>query len=334
MLDELTLQSLDNNFFMLLQAIGMGDMGLARAFTFSFCQEHASLFDPDFIEWIMNQLTTDIPEPNTPEPSAPSIPREIENLVVCEDVSQTFNINRYWVSNREKKLLDEIIGLCHSSELLTSAKIPFANTTLLYGPPGVGKTQFGRYLAYEMGLPFVYVDLCRVIGSQMGETGRNLQQIFEFVGSSKCLFMLDEIDSIGANRGSISTGGSGDEMTRTTLALMQCMDRLPQNVVLLAATNRPDMMDSALKRRFTIKHEFKHFVPDELCSMVVCYLEDVNKTGNLGLSWSADDIRTQCGINTSQSELINLCNRAIVRAIRGDRVVKLEVEEKRQRTMR
>ena len=316
---------LDNDFFMILQSIGMGDLDLARDFAGSFCRENAEALPPDFMDWILPRLTQD---------PATALPLEVANLVVYEDVSQTFNPKRYFVSERERKLLDEIIALTKAEELLADAKIPFSNTTLLFGPPGVGKTQFGRYLAYMLNLPFVYVDLCRVVGSQMGETGRNLQQIFKFVATTPCLFMLDELDSIGANRGTISTGGSGDEMTRTTIALMQCMDRLPQNVVLVAATNRPDMLDAALRRRFFIKHEFKHFVPDELLGMVVSYLTDVNETGNLSLEWDLDDIRTQCGINTSQSDLINLCNRAIVRAVRKGNRIHLEDENKRQKMKR
>ena len=317
---------LDSDLYMVLQSIGMGDLDMAKEFTRSFCEANFDILPEDLTQWVIQRLD---------ESSSPyHLPPEIETLVVMEDVTQTFNPNRYYVSEREYKLLDEIIGLRESSELLANAKIPFANTTLLFGPPGVGKTQFGRCLAYMLNLPFVYVDLCRVVGAQLGETGKNLQNIFNFVSKTPCLFMLDEIDAMGANRGTISNGGSGDEMTRTTIALMQCMDRLPQNVVLIAATNRQDMLDAALRRRFSIKHEFKHFLPDELVNMVINYLEDVIETGNLSLEWSVEDIRSQCSISTSQSDLISLTNRAIVRAVRTDHIIKLKEEDRRQRISR
>jgi len=328
---------LEEDLFLLLQAVGAGDLSLSRVFAESFCHTHRDQIPTDFMEWFLEKTRE---EPASSEPSDATaefpdyIPFEVANLVVLEDVASTFNPRRYYVGDREMKLLDEIIALSEAGKLLEKARIPFANTTLLSGPPGVGKTQFGRFLAYRLKLPFVYVDLCRVVGSQMGETGRNLQEIFKFVEATPCLFMLDELDSIGANRGTISTGGSGDEMTRTTIALMQCMDRLPQNVVLIAATNRPDMLDAALRRRFTIKHEFKHFPPDTLVEMVVNYFKDINETGNLSLQWDTADIRSQCGINTSQSDLISLCNRAIVRAVRNDNVIRLKEEDQRQRKLR
>ena len=328
---------LEEDLFLLLQAIGEGDLSLSRVFAESFCHTHRDQIPSDFMEWFLEKMreTPLSAEAGDTNPDfADHIPFEVANLVVLEDVAATFNPRRYYVGEREKKLLDEIIALRDAGKLLEKARIPFANTTLLSGPPGVGKTQFGRFLAYSLKLPFVYVDLCRVVGSQMGETGRNLQEIFKFVESTPCLFMLDELDSIGANRGTISTGGSGDEMTRTTIALMQCMDRLPQNVVLIAATNRPDMLDAALRRRFTIKHEFKHFPPDTLVEMVVTYFKDINETGDLSLQWDTADIRSQCGINTSQSDLISLCNRAIVRAVRTDNIIRLKEEDLRQRKVR
>ena len=316
---------MDNDLYMILQCVGMGDMDMARDFTKSFCENHSDILPQDLTQWVLPRLDRDL---------ITNIPAEIENLIVYEDVSKTFNINRYYVSKREKKLLKEIINLSKSGDLLSAAKIPFANTTLLIGPPGVGKTEFGRYLAFTMGLPFIRVDLRRIFGAQFGETGRNLQNIFKFVSTSRCLFMLDEIDAIGANRGTISTGGSGDEMTRTTFALMQSLDLLPHDVVLVAATNREDMMDKALRRRFSIRHEFKHFMPEELFEMVVKYLEDVNATGGLSLTWNDDDIKSQCSINTAQSDLIALTNRAIVRALRSDNMIKLKEEDKRLRMNR
>ena len=193
---------MDNDLYMILQCVGMGDMDMARDFTKSFCENHSDILPQDLTQWVLPRLDRDL---------ITNIPAEIENLIVYEDVSKTFNINRYYVSKREKKLLKEIINLSKSGDLLSAAKIPFANTTLLIGPPGVGKTEFGRYLAFTMGLPFIRVDLRRIFGAQFGETGRNLQNIFKFVSTSRCLFMLDEIDAIGANRGTISTGGSGDD---------------------------------------------------------------------------------------------------------------------------
>ncbi len=258
-----------------------------------------------------------------------SLPDDVARLLVVEDVEKTFVPARYWVSEREKKVLSDIVSLNEACALLETANIPFLNATLLWGQSGTGKTQFGRYLAHSLKLPFAYVNLCNLVGASLGETGRNLRTIFDYVQTTPCVFMLDELDAIGANRGSISRGGSGDEMTRTTIALMQCLDRVRRDVVLLAATNRKDMLDAAVLRRFTAVHELKPFTPDEALEMVKSYLNDVKRTGDLNITWNEEDIMKQCQIGRSQAEIINLCNRAIVRAVQNDGVIRLTLEDER-----
>ena len=262
------------------------------------------------------------------------LPPDVARLVVFENVLDSFNPARYWVSDREKKVLSDILSLNDACALLENANIPFLNATLLWGQSGTGKTQFGRYLAHSLKLPFAYVNLCNLVGASLGETGRNLRTIFDFVQTTPCVFMLDELDAIGANRGSISTGGSGDEMTRTTIALMQCLDRVRRDVVLLAATNRKDMLDAAVLRRFTAVHELKAFMPDEAAEMVKSYLNDVKRTGDLKITWDDEDISSQCQIGRAQAELINLCNRAIVRAVQNDGVIRLALEDEAARKNR
>lgn len=314
----------------MLQALALNELEEARLYANQLCHDDASSIPSDFRAWLLPRLE----EQPRKIPSPQQIPPEIERLVIFEDVSQTFVPDRYWVSDREKLVLEDIISQNNACELLESAKIPFLNATLLWGQSGTGKTQFGRYLAYTMGKPFVYVNLCNLVGASLGETGRNLRTIFDFVQDIPCVFMLDELDAIAVNRGSIATGGSGDEMTRTTIGLMQCMDTVRKDVVLLAATNRKDMLDAAVLRRFTAIHELKSFLPDEAVEMVVSYLTNVCETGHLTLKWDTKDIREQCQIGRAQGELINLCNRAIVRAVQTDNIIRLTEEDNRARKNR
>lgn len=314
----------------LLQAVALKDMTEARLIAAQLCHDAPHDIPQDFLAWLGPHLA----EPQSPSDSPYQLPPELERLLIFEDVSKTFVPERYWVSEREKKVLEDIISQNDACHLLEAAKIPFLNATLLWGQSGTGKSQFGRYLAYTMGKPFVYVNLCNMVGASLGETGRNLRSIFVFVEGIPCVFMLDELDAIAVNRGSIATGGSGDEMTRTTIGLMQCMDTVRKDVVLLAATNRKDMLDAAVLRRFTAIHELKAFLPDEAVEMVVSYLTNVKETGGLSLTWDEKDIREQCQIGRAQGELINLCNRAIVRAVQNDNVIRLTAEDERARKNR
>ena len=324
---------MDRDLAMLLQAVAMNDSNAAKVYAESFSLANPDLFPAEFHTWLLQRLadrsviTTD---QDPAELTAANIPPEVSSLIVfesAEDMLYKFNPRRYWVSPREQLLLDDIISMSRTGEKLAKAQIPYSNTTLLYGVPGTGKTQFGRYVAYMLKRPFIYVDLCRIAGSHVGETGRNLQLIFEFIQTIPCVFVMDELDAIGANRAAIGRGGTSDEASRTTLALMQCLDRVRQDVVILATTNRVDILDAALKRRFSIQHEFRTFLIDERIEMVFSYLQDVKEAGNLDISWEEEDIKKQCSkISMSQSEVINLCNRAVIRAINTDNIVRLTDE--------
>lgn len=327
---------MDQDLTMLFQALAMNNMETTKAYAQSYVGRHASDFDPNFLAWIWPKLeeqsATSVIASAIEKLIVPEvcIPPEVEDLIVfegVEDIITKFNPRRYWVSQREKVLLEDITEMSSIGDQLLRAQIPYSNTTLLHGQPGTGKTQFGRYVAYELQRPFIYVNLCRVVDPHQGGTGRNLETIFDFVQTINCVFVLDEIDAIGANRGMIGRGGSGDEATRTTLALMQCMDRLRQDVVIIATTNRLDMLDAALKRRFSVQHEIKPFLQEERLSMVESYLTDVRETGNLSITWDHDDLKRQCSkIGAAQSEVINLCNRAIIRAIRTSNTISLSEE--------
>ena len=333
---------MDRDLIMLLQYVAMNDLPSSRMYADSFCRRNAGEFSKDFFDWLLEKLSQPVDSNISEAVKQPSseicIPPEVSNLIVFEsmaDVSHKFNPRRYWVSPREQVLMDDITQMCKIGDQLLTAQIPYSNTTLLFGIPGTGKTQFGRYVAYILERPFIYVDLCRVMAAHQGGTGKNLQTIFEFVQAVPCVFVMDEIDAIGANRGAISRGGSGDEASRTTLALMQCMDRLRQDVVVIATTNRVDMLDSALKRRFSVQHEIKPFLQDERLAMVKSYLEDVKETGHLDIVWDETDLKRQCSqIGMAQSEIINLCNRAIIRAIQTDNMVRLEEAYKLVRSSR
>jgi SpoVK/Ycf46/Vps4 family AAA+-type ATPase len=89
----------------------------------------------------------------------------------------------------------------------------------------------------------------------MGQTAGKIHDIFDACKSIPCVLMLDEIDCVAVNRTNRGGKGADGELERTTISLMQEMDALPNHVTLIAATNRIEMMDDAVLRRFSIKHE-------------------------------------------------------------------------------
>ena len=201
------------------------------------------------------------------------LPADLKNLLIMEDVSVSFNENRYYLSNRESKVVEKILKLNKASQRLAEIGVNYINSTILYGESGTGKTTLGRYMAYKMGIPFAYLNFSRVVDSYLGSTQKNISKVFDHVKQQKCVFMIDEIDAIGMRRRDSKEVG---EMSRIVISLMQNLDTLTSDVVLLGATNRLDIIDEALLRRFTTNHEVKRLNEQERYEMASKFLADVD----------------------------------------------------------
>lgn len=204
------------------------------------------------------------------------LPQNVKGLLTLEDTSLSFRESRYYLSSREVGILSSIIRMKAVNERLMELGIPYMNSTLLYGESGTGKTTFGRYVAYKTGLPFCYMNFSSIVDSYMGSTSKNISKAFSYAISNPCVFMLDEIDCISIERsGSGSGDGTGGEMARITISLMQEFDKIPNDVIVVGATNRIDRVDNALLRRFSVKHEVKSLTAAEKTEMVKRFLDDV-----------------------------------------------------------
>ena len=201
------------------------------------------------------------------------LPYNIVGLMQMQDVSD-FHEERYYVGNVQQELFDKIVTGTKITEKLLGYGIPYRNTTLIHGIPGTGKTEFAKYVAYKLNLPYAYLNFSQLIDSYLGKTAQNLQRVFDYCKGQKCVLMLDEIDCIGIRR-SHDTGADG-ELGRTTIALMQCLDSLVNGQIVIAATNRPDRLDKALARRFRTNVEFKKFDFEEELDMIQKFVDAID----------------------------------------------------------
>ena len=144
----------------------------------------------------------------------------------------------------------ELIEEQHRSDLLSSYNMEPRHRILLTGPPGNGKTSLAEAIAYELALPLLTVRYERVIASYLGETAFRIGRLFEFVRTREAVLFFDEFDAIGKERGDPHDTG---EVKRIVSSLLLQMDALPPYVVVVTATNHPELLDRAVWRRFQIR---------------------------------------------------------------------------------
>ena len=167
-----------------------------------------------------------------------SIPeRRLEDLILPGEVEQ---------------IVHELIEEQFRSSLLRSYNLEPRNRILLAGPPGNGKTTLAESIAFALSVPFVVVRYDSVIGSYLGETAQRIGQVFAHVRSRQCVLFFDEFDSIGKERGDRHETG---EIKRVVSSLLLHIDALPSYVVIVTASNHPELLDRAVWRRFQVRLE-------------------------------------------------------------------------------
>lgn len=135
------------------------------------------------------------------------------------------------------------------AERLALAGLEPPKSMLLQGPPGVGKTLTARFLARELGLPLMTVELAGLMSSLLGQTGQNLRHLLDYARSFPCVLLLDEFDAVAKRRDDQSDIG---ELKRLVNVLLLELERWPETGLLLAATNHPQLLDPAIGRRFDV----------------------------------------------------------------------------------
>ena len=153
-------------------------------------------------------------------------------------------------ADEEKEELAEVVEFLKAPEKYNKLGARIPKGVLLVGPPGTGKTLLARAVAGEAGVPFFSISGSDFVEMFVGVGASRVRDLFDqALKNSPCIFFIDEIDAVGRQRGA-GLGGGNDEREQTLNQLLVEMDGFGANegVILIAATNRPDVLDPALMR--------------------------------------------------------------------------------------
>ena len=181
--------------------------------------------------------------------------KDIDDLLLQVDTYD--DMTSLVLSQELKEKLDRVIKEYLKKETLSKYGLANRRKLLLYGASGTGKTMTASALAKEFNLPFFVVRPEKVVTKFMGETGQKLGRIFDFINEVPAVYLFDEFDAIGSQRGMDNEVG---EQRRILNTFLQLLERDDSDSFIIAATNSIESIDKAMFRRFDDVIEYK--LPD------------------------------------------------------------------------
>ena len=230
--------------------------------------------------------------------------------------------------DEEKEELEEIVEFLKNPKKFTDMGARIPKGVLLVGQPGTGKTLLAKAVAGEAGVPFYSISGSDFVEMFVGVGASRVRDLFEQAKkNAPCIIFIDEIDAVGRQRGA-GLGGGHDEREQTLNQLLVEMDGFSDNegVIILAATNRPDVLDKALLRAGRFDRQITIPVPDLKGRLDILKIhgEDKRISDDVNLESIAEDTAGFTG-----AELANILNEAAIIATinKHDEIENSDIEE-------
>lgn len=251
------------------------------------------------------------------------LPNKIDPLVSLMMVEKVPDSTYEMIGGLDKQIkeIKEVIELpVKHPELFEALGIAQPKGVLLYGPPGTGKTLLARAVAHHTDCTFIRVSGSELVQKFIGEGSRMVRELFVMAREhSPSIIFMDEIDSIGSTRMESGSGGGDSEVQRTMLELLNQLDGFEphQNIKVIMATNRIDILDSALLRpgRIDRKIEFPAPNEDARVDILKIHSRKMNLTRGINLRKIAEKMSGASG-----AESKGVCTEAGMYALRERRV--------------
>jgi SpoVK/Ycf46/Vps4 family AAA+-type ATPase len=254
--------------------------------------------------------------------------REDERTVrefILDKISSDYNFGNIICDENVKDELSFLIKEHHMADELRKLNLPISNKILFHGPSGCGKTLAAYILAGELNKLIYVVNLGAIVSSKLGETSKNISKVFQKAAKEDCIIFFDEFDSLGKIRDYDQDHG---EMKRVVNTILQLIDYLPQDTLIIAATNQLNMLDEALLRRFDLilgmdlpdLHQIRQLITKTLIESKFTYsISDVEGLANTckGLSYYS-----------IQKTLINAMKKSYVNSNSEDKSLDIKIWHK------
>jgi cell division protease FtsH len=235
-------------------------------------------------------------------------------IQLVKEVETTFDDVAGAIATKEE--LQEVVQFLKHPDRFRSVGAKVPKGVLMEGPPGTGKTLLARAVAGESGTAFLSVSASSFVEMYVGLGAARVRALFEEAKKqAPCILWIDEIDAVGRKRGGSGIGAGNEERETTLNELLACMDGFDASsgVVVLAATNRADVLDEALVRSGRFDRRVSVALPTCKERRQILDVHARGKTLD-----NSDDLNSiaACTPGFSGADLSNLMNEAVIRAIR------------------
>ncbi|MGH8002803.1 MAG: ATP-dependent zinc metalloprotease FtsH2 [Brasilonema sp.] len=227
-----------------------------------------------------------------------------------------------------KEELQEVVTFLKQPEKFTAVGARIPKGVLLVGPPGTGKTLLAKAIAGEAGVPFFSISGSEFVEMFVGVGASRVRDLFKKAkDNAPCIIFIDEIDAVGRQRGA-GIGGGNDEREQTLNQLLTEMDGFEGNtgIIIIAATNRPDVLDAALLRPGRFDRQIMVDAPDVKGRLEVLKVHARNKKLDPSVSLEAIARRTP---GFTGADLANLLNEAAILTARRrkEAIANVEIDD-------
>ena len=257
-----------------------------------------------------------------------------KSKAVLVDGEKTATFKQVAGLQEEKEEVQELIDFLKNPKKFQSMGARIPKGVLLVGPPGTGKTLLAKAVAGEAKVPFYYISGSDFVELFVGIGASRVRDMFKQAKmNAPCLIFIDEIDAVGRQRGA-GLGGGHDEREQTLNQLLTEMDGFGANegIIIIAATNRPDVLDPALLRPGRFDRQITVSLPDKNARKEILAVHAKNKT--LDNSVTLDNLAKRTP-GFSGADLENLLNEAALLTVRRNKkaITMSEIDEATDRVL-